>query len=376
MGILKGTGKVTVFAIGKGLALTKWSAKSAWKHKGKIFGASLGAAKGLTGAIYDTSGHLISSDKLAQKTQKIQWQSQVYRNQVKVVRQRIQKGLQDKQTLMDSLLVGGSLLAELTNRHTPENIVRAYELAYPNLAENISFTERVSELDGNELVGFVSGVKGKLFEIKYVEYLNNGNLPAGYTASISPNPNNPDWDILVAGPNGGTSELIQAKATDSVSYVAEAIRENPHIDVVTTSEVYGQLVMQGYADSVIDGGITESALSGEIESAISDVTLAPDLMPPVVALALIAWSAYSEEGLSEYKKAKTFGERSAKTYLAYLVGGTAAAFSGTLWVGIISGVGTRFILSSGARKRGQLTDLNRLIKSNKKTIKRLQWATI
>ena len=50
-----------------------------------------------------------------------------------------------------------------------------------------------------ELVGFVSGVKGKLFELQYVDYLNDGHLPDGFRAELAGNPTNPGWDIAIIG---------------------------------------------------------------------------------------------------------------------------------------------------------------------------------
>lgn len=80
----------------------------------------------------------------------------------------------------ESLAVGGSLLTDiLRTGRTPEDVQKAYELAYPHVAENLSFAEEAARLHGQELVGLVNGVKGKLFEMKYVDYLNSGELPDG-----------------------------------------------------------------------------------------------------------------------------------------------------------------------------------------------------
>lgn len=45
--------------------------------------------------------------------------------------------------------MGGSLLADLPTRNPPKHILDAYQLAYPNLAAEVTFTERVAELDGH-----------------------------------------------------------------------------------------------------------------------------------------------------------------------------------------------------------------------------------
>lgn len=41
-------------------------------------------------------------------------------------------------------------------------------------AAAMDFKEAVNNLDEDQLDGFISGVKGKLFEIKYTDYLNDG----------------------------------------------------------------------------------------------------------------------------------------------------------------------------------------------------------
>ena len=56
-----------------------------------------------------------------------------------------------------------------------------------------------------------------------------------------------------------------------------------------------------------------------------DVNSTMDWTPSVIAVALIAFSAYNEKGLSDYKKSKNFGERSVKAYLCFILGGAAGS---------------------------------------------------
>lgn len=220
--------------------------------------------------------------------------------------------------------------------------------------------------------GFVSGVKGKLFELRYVDHLNDGNLPKGFTAEIAQSPVNPGWDIAIMGPDGATKDTIQAKATESVAYVKEALKEHPQIDVVTTSEVYSQLLMQGLAEGVINSGVTEDGLGVIVEGSVDDVTMTIDWVPSVVPLALIAFSTYNEEALSEYEQSRRFGERASKSYLAYLAGGTIAVATQTWWIGVIGGMGSRMLLGAGRRKRNRLSHLTQLVKSNEQVLGRLE----
>jgi hypothetical protein len=223
----------------------------------------------------------------------------------------------------------------------------------------------------DELQGFASGVKGKLFELEYVDYLNDGHLPPGYTAELATSATQPGWDIQVLGPDGHTAQVIQAKATESVEYVKEALERYPNIDVVTTSEVHGHLVMQGFADHVIDGGISEATLQATVDAATDAASVHMHWMPSTITLALIAFSSYSKEGLDAYEKSRNFGERASKSYLAYLAGGALAVATNTWWIGVIGGVGTRMVIGSGRRKRERKAQLDELIGANDKILRRL-----
>ena len=94
--------------------------------------------------------------------------------------------LNRRSTIVDSIVIGGeTLVGLLAAGIIPDEIINAYEAAYPNLSGSVSFEEKIRELDGDSLAGFIAGVKGKLFEQKYVEYLNDDNLPDGYTAILA-----------------------------------------------------------------------------------------------------------------------------------------------------------------------------------------------
>ena len=84
-------------------------------------------------------------------------------------------------------------------------------------------------------------MKGKLFEINYVDYLNHGHLPDGLTAELAHNATNPAWDIVIHDQHGHVAELVQLKATASLSYVHEAIAAHPNIDVVVPHDMYEQM---------------------------------------------------------------------------------------------------------------------------------------
>lgn len=187
-------------------------------------------SQGVDSAIETTEdlyyGLMVSDDDFIEVEQRIKNQGGYYRE------------LTRQNRTEDVVMLSGESLATLLSASTvSENIINAYQAAYPNLAENISFQDKAASLEGEALEGFISGIKGKLFEQQYVEYLNQGNLPDGYVAVLASSPTQPGWDIAIEGENGTITSLLQVKATDSVSYVKEALDKYPNIDVVTTEEV-------------------------------------------------------------------------------------------------------------------------------------------
>ncbi|MBA2408965.1 MAG: hypothetical protein H0V62_04020 [Gammaproteobacteria bacterium] len=273
----------------------------------------------------------------------------------------------------DSILIGGeSLTSLLAAGNIPVEIEDAYRAAYPDLSQSVSFEQKIRELDSDQLIGLISGVKGKLFEQKYVSYLNDGNLPDGYSALLAGSANQPGWDIEIQGPNGELASVLQAKATDSLSYVADALERYPSIDVVTTEEVYGHLVMSGVSENIASGNISNAELSGQLENSIDASELSLDFAPPLVTLAFIAFTSYKDESLTLFEKARSAGDRSGKKYLSYLIGGGIAAITNTWWLGVLGSVSSRYMSDEGLKKVKVIERLKQVYKTNQKIINRLR----
>ena len=370
---LRGTWAVTKLtgpASAKGIV---WSSRKVWDKRPEISGAVLGAAEAGFSATVDTTSHIAFQKRVERKRAQLR----AIADRQKVLEERFRNrvlipGALAK-TVLDTVAIGGETLAtHLRRGEIPDEIQRAYEGAYPNLAAEIGFLDRVKDLEGMALIGFVSGVKGKLFELQYVDYLNQGALPDGYQAFISDNPINPGWDIGILGPDGELKDLIQLKATESVGYVRQALERYPHIDVVTTSEVHAQLLAQGMADNVIDGGIPLADVHADVYGAISVGDVAMDWTPPLVAIALIAFTSYSRKSMTAFDRSREFGERGTQAYLAYLAGGAVAIASGTVWLGLLGAVGSKLVLVSGRKKSERLNELNDLIRQNQRAQNRLE----
>ncbi len=324
-----------------------------------------GAVKGGSLLLYDMASlRIYSGEKLEALKRTIELQAKEYC--------RLTASTRSYATLLDTVSVGGELIAEMIKSgHVPEDVQKAYTAAYPHLAERMDFVAAARGKGGQSLEGLVSGVKGKLFEMKYVDYLNNGHLPEGYTAHLARWGNQPGWDIAISGPDDHIKQLLQLKASDSVSYVQHAIGLYPDIEVVSTDEVYSRLVLHGAAGHVVNSGISETIIHEQVAGAADAAHPHVDCTPPVISLALIAYTTYRREDLDGYQKARQFGERGAKSYLTYLLGGSVAAISQTWWLGILAGMGSRWLSAKGRSNRELYLHLEQAISSNNLIIRRL-----
>jgi hypothetical protein len=271
-----------------------------------------------------------------------------------------------KDELLDLLVVGGVTLSQVLREpaSVPENVQQAFALAYPGLAQTETFSDAVARMSSDELVGLVSGVKGKLFELELVDHLNSGGLPDGYHAEIAGSATQPGWDIRVLDENGQVSELLQTKATESAQYVREALQRYPDIDVTTTTEVHAQLVALSLADNVHDSGISEAVLQAQVEAAAAQgdaVFDASDLVPSSIGLAVIALSVFMKKDASLREKGEQVGQRSAKAGVSAGMGKVAMVVTQTWWVGLIGGVATSWLAGRGQGKREQYEALRKAL---------------
>lgn len=262
-----------------------------------------------------------------------------------------------KDELLDLLVVGGITLSQALRDpgSVSAEVEQAFHLAYPGLAQTESFSDAVGRMSSAELTGLVSGVKGKLFELELVDHLNNGGLPDGFHAALAHSATQPGWDIQITDDHGQISDLLQAKATESASYVQDALERYPNIDVTTTSEVHGQLLAMGLAQDVHNSGISDAVLQTKVEAATHAGTAfsASDLVPSSVGMAAIALSVFMDKGATLREKGAMFGTRSAKAGASSAVGKIAMVATQTWWLGLISGVGASWLAGQGLRKREQ-----------------------
>jgi len=282
-----------------------------------------------------------------------------------------------KDRIKDSFALGGEifLLSNLPDNF-PADIESAYADQYPGLAAERSLSEQINSLSADEQMGFISGLKGKLFEQKYVDFLNDGELPDGHIALLADSPTQAGWDIAIHDADGNVESVLQAKATSSVEYVQEALEKYPQIDVVTTDEVYSLLVMQGVSEGLLNSGISNEHMIDYVVNASSVVDRGLDLSdfaPPVLTMALIAYTSYKDPKLATFvEKTESGSIRFGKAYFAYLLGVGVIAVTNTWWLGLAASVLSRATSDEGYRRFELMRQMRKAKRTNRGIINR--WA--
>ncbi|MBI5707165.1 MAG: hypothetical protein HZC36_09285 [Armatimonadetes bacterium] len=193
--------------------------------------------------------------------------------------------------LSSDLAVHDILDGAIVEQSVPHEIKAAFALQYPRVASQHHFVDWVRTLhDPEQLQGAISGVKGKLFEMRFVDYLNDGHLPAGQVASLARVATQPGYDILVHDSHGHLVDLLSAKASKTSHLVNVAIDHYPDIDVVATSEAVSHVAHHN-ADLVEFG--SNAALSHEVGEAVAHAQdhILPDL-PYLTAFLLLGFATW------------------------------------------------------------------------------------
>ena len=367
--LLKNTG---LFAAAVGITAAKavkWSAEQVWEHKEEIAGGIVGGAKGMYHMGQNIYGATIRDTGFEKRLEKLKEQSAEYRE----ICSRLCDKLSKKDMLLDSLGISASVIHGYYHiDYIPDEVEKAYKAAYPIKSQTETLRDIIEDADNTELAGLTSGIKGKLFEMRYVDFLNDGHLPDGYEAVLAESATNPGWDIAILDNNGIAVNELQMKATDSVDYIKTALERYPDIDIVTTEEVYNSVVMHEFADSVINSGISNEELTSVVTEALESDSVDMDWGLPVIPMLLIGYSVYKKESLSSFEKGTEFGDRYIQSYISYIAGGTVAVITNTWWLGLIASMGTKVFCKYGRVKFNKAKSLDRTISLNEKILKKMR----
>ena len=154
--------------------------------------------------------------------------------------------------------------------------------ANPQLAEALErhgyFSESFNapgQLGGNQFEGHINQIKGTYFEILVRDKLKDGEsigdivLLPGQRVELAESLTQPGWDLQITGEAGQVVEEVQLKATESMSYVKEALEKYPDIRVITTQELEGKAASM---DDVLSTDITNASLESTVESQLSELS--------------------------------------------------------------------------------------------------------
>lgn len=191
---------------------------------------------------------------------------------------------QREKALLDSIIaasaVHGIFLADAIDYDavTPQ-MEEAFKLSFPG--------KELSDLDSisiPELNGIISNWKGKVFELNIRDRLNSGEiigdiqLQEGQYAVIADSPTQPGWDLQILNEDGSIATELQAKATDSLSYINSAFEKYPDIGIISTTEV------AELDSSLINGGLSNEDLTTSISTPLENLfdTTAENIMESIL----------------------------------------------------------------------------------------------
>lgn len=256
---------------------------------------------------------------------------------------------------VDSAVIGGVALADILTGKIAEwqiqsDVLKAFHEQYPQYGA--TFVEAVNRLSGHpdQLAGLIAGIKGKLFEIDYADYLNHGHLLAGWTAELAHQANNPAWDIAIRDADGHIDEVLQLKATKSIGYVKEAIAAHPNIDVVVPHELYDRLASHPeLLGHVMDGHQTLGHLTDHVTNASGQAEVAGHhlhfpVIGPIIAIGFAAgenWKRYRKRQITIEEASRNLGERGALAVVASGAGWAVNALAHGTLIGIPVSIAVR-----------------------------------
>lgn len=253
---------------------------------------------------------------------------------------------------VDSAVVGGVSIAEVIAGYVHESAVpvavrRAFEAQYPNLHEGfVHAVQRLSN-DPDALRGLVNGVRGKLFEINYVDYLNHGHLPSGWSAHLAHSATNPCWDVSITDGHGHVDHVLQLKASASLELAKQALAAHPDVDVVVPHDVLEHF--QNHTDMMshlIDGHQTLDHLDHAMGIGVHHAEAAAiHFHVPYISVAFIVWTTfqrYRTGEISPMEALRKMTERITSSFLAVGAAYLAQAICHKSIIGIPVGIWVRY----------------------------------
>jgi hypothetical protein len=173
----------------------------------------------------------------------------------------------------------------VTDAHFDPDVIESFHLQYPNV--QMSFTDFVRQHQApDELRGVISGVKGKLFELRHVANLNE-HLPHGFVARLADSATQPGYDIVIEGPDHHL-DYLQDKFSTSLSLLRRAAERWPDIEIALPHEIATHVTDPDLITHIVDAGISGDALNAKIEHTVDAASADIDFHFPWLLLFIIA----------------------------------------------------------------------------------------
>ena len=219
----------------------------------------------------------------------------------------------------DPLLTASELVASVSiglwaiwdRINMSDSLAQAYETQYPSLAAENSLHEHWQEIQAegeNAATGFISGLKGKLAEIRAAEILEDN----GYgDVSIAASPVQDGWDISAVN-DAGETEFFQVK-TGGEGYahsVGAEMEDAEDLHFLLSSALYDRISEDNgeFVDRITDIGpdylLVEGMEDGLLTLSENNGIDIPDSLGeflPGVAVIVLIYGAIKNEG--EFKDA-------------------------------------------------------------------------
>ena len=345
---------------------TKKIGKGAWWGTKKIGKGAVKNSPAIVNGIYKNVAETTSSLKNSALGNKEieRLEKKLHDNSISYQEKR--KKYSSEYPMLDYCVVSGlSIPAMIKNGEIDPAVELAYQYQYPIMANAMSFSEAWQKFDSPaEMLGFVSGIKGKLFEIKYLNEYISKTLDPGYSAKLAGIPNQEGFDIEIYNPSGQIDQQLQLKASHSVSYVKEHLEKYPEIDVVTLEDFEGEMLLANYSERLIKSDISETDLLSSITSSTDQGVDYLNYLP-LLGFGVIIFKEYTKKEASEYQKMVKSVEKSTDYAL------NAAIISTTGGIGIPIVFIKHFVLKSGKNKRERIKYLKELLNKQKKAGERI-----
>jgi hypothetical protein len=275
------------------------------------------------------------------------------------LRAKIKNSLSDPVVRRDSTYVGGQMLGDVllgrvSDGDLDPSVLEAYRLQYPDLSQKQDFTETVKGFHGDDdaIRGFVSGVKGKLFEIEYRDYLNHGVLPDGWHAELAHSANQPGWDMVIRRPDGSVDDHLQLKASETLANAKEALEKHPDIDVMVTGDQAGAVHQAGLDAHVHAVPVDGHALEHQVDGAAGQAADHMGWHLPLIGYGFLGAEAIIRAKSGNPMGLKEAAGRGTKTTLASLAGQGVFMLTGTLWASIPAAILTRSLMETDRKLEG------------------------